>query len=227
MIVLSSKASCHLSIIVSFSNVFLSVMVRILLFLFVFSQYHKMITTKLGRTLYSSLAFTYSALVLAVLISSLLATWNIMNHRLRSTKGRAYYFIITGSITVLILCAIMVMNIKLLVYIKKIPTVDRKAKKQFYKKYVTMTVVLMSISMAVCFIPLVVLFYLSGISLLRNNHKILKMVPWYNVPILLNSGLNSLIYTTRTKTIRAFYRKKMRYYSNIFTPNIRGKGVSS
>ena len=173
-----------------------------------------------------------------VFASSMVALWHILNIKVKPRQIHAYFLITFGISNVITQIVIMVMNLKLLRYLKDLRNKNSAAKQRGVKnckKYVTVTILLISITIIVCALPGVVIYFIYAVLMLSKNYTLLENLkvinPWLHLPVLINSGLNSLIYTTRTKSIRRYYRIKFEYYKNlkqiIFRRNIVLQDIQS
>lgn len=210
MLMLASKAPCSLINLQAFSNVFFPLMDGMVLLTLVFIRYQVTTNSKIYRK-YSSFHYVYVMLLTSTIPPVALSTWYVLNRRVVEVWSHAYFFITVASFTVILLFVIMTLNVKILTYVNKSGKRTRAyttTGAATYHKNVSNTILLISVSITVCYLPLIFIFIISGFFLLTKHKDMSELeiiVPWSQIPILINSCLNSVIYIARTRDIKNYY----------------------
>ena len=211
---LSSIEGCTLLQAQAFVIVFFPLMAGFVLTLLCFIRYHEIAHTKLHKTVERK-GFVYAVIVASTLLSLIFAIWYAGNRKNADIMSHIYFFITVGSCSTVSLLIIMITNTMLITFVSK-STKNNPVLKNVgrNRKNVTKAIILMLTSIAICYVPFLILFISTGVLLLQINQDALNTIyiilPWTQVPVLLSSGLNSLIYITQTKTIIRFYKSLLR-----------------
>ena len=151
-------------------------------------------------------------LAVPIIIHTFSSSWQgfIINH----LHMKQYFVLCILSDTVLgiMIMVATIFNVKLRRFVRNtarcISCQDRKSNS--YEKHATNTILIMSTVLIICYIPLIIALYVA--SFLFFSHTagpevwMSFLIAWPYSLVLINSGISSLIYCTRTKRISRFYR---------------------
>ena len=139
-----------------------------------------------------------TASIIAI-ISSILLLWSATIN----IKSYAYMTLLYATGAIVLQTVIVSSNIMLLQKINKIAQMSRTCNINIdYQKGVTRTVLLISISLTVCILPVVISLYVSSFIQLKNGDTTVIIYPYLQYSywiFILNSGINAVIYLSRSK----------------------------
>ncbi|XP_047136296.1 uncharacterized protein LOC124813388 [Hydra vulgaris] len=157
----------------------------------------------------------YATTVLCIhfLISSGLGVWHaLLNYIQLSRPHHYYYFFIVATYTISNILSVLVMNSLLLIKSKKMLQTKeiRVAQHNVLERRLTQTMMVISITYIILYIPVVVggynFFVILYLNELNSVDDASKLLFWAVFFCKINSILNALIYITRNRNVQKFYK---------------------
>lgn len=211
MIHIAERQDCSLIMLQAFISIFFTFMAGQILLIIIIHRFCIVINNELCKKLTSprNIRIYFAT---AVIISTINSTWYAIQKRSNNEAYHGVFYLTNGIFVAGFLFTVTAINLKL-IHIVKNAAASKAAQatvsRNTYHRHVVKTLVMMSTVITVCYVPIVVSFITSGILLItrkRNVAVIQYMVPWSQMFMSINSGVNSIIYVVRTKRISRYYQ---------------------
>lgn len=212
MVMNGTESDCALVAAQAFVNAFfpsLSMLILVVISLFRYA----IITNNTKAAKFTTPAAVKFIFVLQILFSIAYAIWYTYVSQTLDHVHHAVFLIFTSAYVVIVVTGMIVLNVRLLFYIK---TTGRTSTVRFqqniaqYHSKVTKTILIITIVVILCYLPLMIIFATMGIFLLDKNsfsEYYHYMIPWSHLPLVYNSGMNSIVYISRNERIIRYFKR--------------------
>ena len=205
--VLGENSSCFLIGLQAFFNTFPVIQTMSTIFtlsVFRFIAINKPLKKIDDKTLYVVLAGHF-------IVSVLLSLWYLRNSLVEEIgKEMGYLLILATNYFLILIGSSVIINIFLHFKLKKNRTVSMKigcSKSTKRHKNAIVTMVILTLTMIVCYLPNGIFFTVVGYNILRDmKYSYRSYAPLPHFIMLTNAGWNSLVYIFRTRKIRQYLR---------------------
>lgn len=229
MIHIAEMQDCSLIMVQAFISIFFTFMAGHILLIIIIHRFCIVVNNEFCKK-FIGIRNIRLCFVVAFFVSAGNSTWYAFNKRSPSTVYHGVFYLTNGIFVAGFLFLVTFINYKLIQFVKLAAAskaVKTSVTRNTYHRHVAKTLVLMSTVITVCYIPIVVSFITSGVLFIYKKHNmavIQYMIPWSQMIMSLNSGLNSIIYVVRTKRINRYYKTLL---SRSFKRNTNNKSDKS
>ena len=198
---LSASGPCFIAVLNAFVSNFTPAIAVLTLWLLIIIRYYKIAR---GRDI--SRKHVYAGIAFALVSEAGISFWYAFVIYRYDRKQHIIFNVITGTVLATCLMTTTICNIKLYLYIKGAANNIRGHCSQASRDEtdISRTILIMSTTMILCFIPITIVLFISAY-LLLNGTDISYVILWPYSLILINSGLNSMIFISRTKRMKCFW----------------------
>ena len=207
-VILSTKAPCTLLVFNAVVIAFPGILVIVTLSLIALIRYVNVACQR-------HLADTFVAIMVitSVILAAAMSFWYGWITKTFDRKLLGLFYM-TASVFVLFMIIILIVcNIRLLSFVKRstarISEMKKKSTSATYQDNLTKTVIIMCSVLIISYLPGGIAFAISGYLFITTTIIVSSLnfyITWSYLIVMANSGLNSVIYSSRTTAMRKFYK---------------------
>ena len=133
-----------------------------------------------------------------------------------------WFYIFASAMVIFLFIVLFICNVRLLLNVKRrTRRISQIKKGNTYQDDLSKTIRLMCITLILCYLPAVIVFGVSGYLFIATDFKVATLniyITWSYLIVMLNSGFNSVIYSSRTTALRNFYKQLYAQCCEKYTP---------